>query len=45
MGEAKRREHEKDRSDWPRSDSFQGLIDLHVVPSVGAIDGALIHSS
>lgn len=42
MGEAKRRKGEQHRVDWPRSDSFQGVLDLHVLPPVAAIDGARI---
>jgi hypothetical protein len=44
MGEAKQRKRERDQSDWPRSDGFQGLIDLDVFPLVAAIDGARIRA-
>lgn len=42
MGDAKRRKLRQVRSDWPRSDSFRDLIDLHDLPSVAAINGARI---
>lgn len=44
MGEAKRRKRRQDRSDWPRSDSYHGLIDLHILPPVAAINGARIRA-
>lgn len=40
MGEAKRKNRK--RSAWPRSDDYRDVIDLHVLPSVGAINGARI---
>ena len=44
MGEAKRRKRQQDQSHWPRAESFQGLIDLHVLPPVAAINGARIRA-
>jgi hypothetical protein len=44
LGEAKRRKRQDDQSNWPRSDSFRGLIDLHVLPPVAAINGARIRA-
>ena len=44
MGDAKRRKLRQVRSDWPRSDSFRDLIDLHDLPSVAAINGARIRT-
>jgi hypothetical protein len=38
MGEAKQKKQE--RVGWPGSDSYRGTIDLHVLPSVAAINGA-----
>lgn len=40
MGEAKRRNRE--RAAWPDADRYNGMIDLHVLPSVTAINGARI---
>ncbi|MCC6926363.1 hypothetical protein [Novosphingobium sp.] len=40
MGEAKRKRQE--RETWPDTDSYRGTIDLHVLPSVAAINGARI---
>lgn len=40
MGEAKRKRQE--RAAWPDTDSYRGVIDLHVLPSVAAINGARI---
>lgn len=34
----------KANQNWPRSDSFRGLIDLHDLPPVAAINGARIHA-
>jgi len=42
MGEAKRKRQRQEQSAWPRSDSFRGAIDLHVLPPVAAINGARI---
>lgn len=42
MGEAKRRMQQQPQSSWPRADSFQGMIDLHLLPPVAAINGARI---
>jgi hypothetical protein len=42
MGEAKRKKARKEQSDWPSSDTFQGAIDLHMLPPVPAINGARI---
>ncbi|MBY5706994.1 hypothetical protein HFO38_30570 [Rhizobium leguminosarum] len=41
MGEAKRKRQQQ-QSAWPRSDSFGGVIDLHALPPVAAINGARI---
>ena len=41
MGEAKRRTT-AEKSAWPHSDSFRGMIDLHVLPPVAAINDARI---
>ncbi|ACB79522.1 hypothetical protein Mpop_1353 [Methylorubrum populi BJ001] len=40
MGEAKRRNEQK--AAWPRSESYRGMIDLHVLPPVASIDGEYI---
>ncbi|RJG55979.1 hypothetical protein D0Z70_08095 [Sphingobium terrigena] len=40
MGEAKRKRQEREA--WPHTDSYGGTIDLHVLPSVAAINGARI---
>lgn len=40
MGEAKRKRQEREAS--PDTDSYRGTIDLHVLPSVAAINGARI---
>lgn len=42
MGEAKRKRQQQAQSAWPRSDSFRGAIDLHVLPPIAAINGARI---
>jgi len=42
MGRRKRRERQQ--RDWPRSDSFRGQIDLHMLPPVAAINGARIRT-
>lgn len=42
MGKVRRGTRKKGRAEWPRSDSFQGFVDLHVLPSVAAINGARI---
>lgn len=42
MGEANRKRQRQEQSAWPRSDSFQGTIDLHVLPPIAAINGARI---
>jgi hypothetical protein len=42
MGEAKRKRQQQGLSAWPGSDSFFGLIDLHVLPPVAEINGARI---
>jgi hypothetical protein len=42
MGEAKRRQQQHSQSAWPHFDSFRGVIDLHILPPVAAIDGARI---
>ena len=44
MGEAKRRRQQKEQSAWPCSDRFRGTIDLHILPSVAAINGAHIRA-
>lgn len=43
MGEA-RRKRQQEQSVWPRSDSFSGVIDLHGLPPVAAINGARIRA-
>lgn len=40
MGEAKR--NKQKRASWPDSDRYGGMIELHILPSVAAIDGARI---
>lgn len=40
MGEARRKRQQ--RAGWPDADSYRGTIDLHVLPSVAAINGARI---
>lgn len=40
MGEAKRKR--QGRTDWPHTDRHTGLIDLHMLPPVAAINGARI---
>lgn len=40
MGEAKRKRQEREA--WPDTDSYRGRIDLHMLPSVAAINGARI---
>jgi len=42
MGEAKRKRQQQGLSAWPGSDSFFGLIDLHMLPPVAEINGARI---
>jgi hypothetical protein len=42
MGEAKRTRQQRERSAWPRTDSFRGAIDLHILPPVPSIDGARV---
>jgi hypothetical protein len=42
MGDAKRRKRQQHRSDWPRSESYRGPVDLHMLPPVAAINGARI---
>lgn len=42
MGEARRKRQQRVRSAWPHSDSFLGMIDLHMLPPVAAINGARI---
>jgi hypothetical protein len=42
MGEAQRKGQRQEQSAWPRSDSFRGTIDLHVLPPIAAINGARI---
>ena len=42
MGEAKRQKQRREQCGWPSSYSFRGVIDLHVLPPVAAIDGARI---
>jgi hypothetical protein len=42
VGEAKRKKQQREQSSWPRSDSFRGLIDLHMLPPVASINGARI---
>lgn len=42
MGEAKRKRQQRERSAWPRADTFRGTIDLHVLPPVAAINGTRI---
>lgn len=44
MGEAKRRRQHQENSNWPHSDSFRGMIDLHILPPVDAINGARIRA-
>lgn len=43
MGEA-RRKRQQEQSAWPRSDSIRGMIDLHGLPPVAAINGARIRA-
>ncbi|WAC61276.1 hypothetical protein [Brevundimonas sp. SL130] len=43
MGEAKRKRQQQ-QSAWPRSDGFRGIIDLHALPPVAAINGARIRA-
>jgi hypothetical protein len=40
MGEAKGKKQE--RAAWPDSDSYRGTIDLHVLPSLAAVNGVRI---
>jgi hypothetical protein len=40
MGEALRKKQK--RAAWPAADSYRGMIDLHILPSVDAINGARI---
>ncbi|MGF1608857.1 MAG: hypothetical protein ACFCUQ_05645 [Kiloniellales bacterium] len=42
MGEAKRKRQQQEQSDWPHSDDFWGMIDLHMLSPVAAINGARI---
>jgi hypothetical protein len=44
MGEAKRKRQLREQADWPESEHFRGIIDLHVLPSVPEINGARIRS-
>jgi hypothetical protein len=42
VGEAKRKKQLVTQAAWPYADDFRGLIDLHTLPSVTAINGARI---
>ena len=42
MGDAKHRRHGQQRSFWPRSNSFRGICELHILSPVPAINGARI---
>ncbi|MFG1277201.1 hypothetical protein [Xanthobacter autotrophicus] len=43
MGEAKRKRQQQQAA-WPRSDSVRGMIDLHGLPPVAAINGTRIRA-
>lgn len=42
MGKAKRKKQQKGQAAWSRANDFHGMIDLHTLPSVAAINGARI---
>lgn len=42
MGEAKRKKHLREQGAWPYAANFRGMIDLHMLPPVTAINGARI---
>ena len=42
MGAVKRKSRQRAQSAWPRANSVQGTIDLHMLPPVAAINGARI---
>jgi hypothetical protein len=42
MGEAKRKKLVREQAVWPHAGDFRGMIDLHMLPPVHAIDGARI---
>lgn len=42
MGEAKRKKQLREKMSWPCGADFRGEIDLHMLPSVAAINGARI---
>jgi hypothetical protein len=42
MGEARRKKQQRGKAAWPEDDTFQGIIDLHMLPPAAAIDGARI---
>lgn len=42
MGEAKRKKQRRQRVAWPEADNYRGIIDLHMLPPVAAINGACI---
>ncbi|WP_131114784.1 hypothetical protein [Lichenihabitans psoromatis] len=44
MGEARRKKEQRKEAAWPDTDSYRGVIDLHVLPSVAAINGARIRA-
>ena len=42
MGEGRRRRQRQQQSEWPSSDILEGMVDLHVLAPVTAINGARI---
>lgn len=42
MGEAKRKREQAARPDWPRDESFRGVVELHQLTGVPALNGARI---
>ncbi|MCC2098614.1 MAG: hypothetical protein KDJ29_17090 [Hyphomicrobiales bacterium] len=42
MGEAKRKKQGRKQAAWPEGDRFRGMIDLHMLAPVAAINGARI---
>jgi hypothetical protein len=42
MGEAKRKKLRREQAAWPDADDFRGMIDLHMLPPVSAINVARI---
>lgn len=44
MGKTNRQKNKRQKPDWPRTKRHDGLIDLHILPPVAAINGARIRA-